>query len=88
MSGVDPKFLSDWQADTSAFAFPPWDNPSEWDTSQESSPDADFPDPASLTGSLNGDRPDINLLDRASDFLSTNFRFAFVLPFSPAVIPS
>lgn len=73
MSGVDPKFLSDWQADSSAFAFPPWDNPSEWDTSQESSPDADFPDPASLTGSLNGDRPDINLLDRASDFLSTNF---------------
>lgn len=78
-AGIDPKVLVNWQTDA-AFSVAPWgqhhsgfDQSPEWDTSQDSSPSADPLDPVSLQ---NSDHHDIPLLDRSSDFLSADFRFA------------
>ena len=67
-AGIDPKILENWQSD-SAFSIASWDpaayeQPPEWDTSQDSSQaDAtDLVDLASFQGSLAKGQSNVSLL--------------------------
>lgn len=67
-AGIDPKILENWQSD-SAFSIASWDptayeQPPEWDTSQDSSQaDAtDLVDKASFQGSLAKGQSNVSLL--------------------------
>lgn len=67
-AGIDPKILENWQSD-SAFSIASWDpaayeQPPEWDTSQDSSQaDAtDLVDLASFQGSLVKGQSNVSLL--------------------------
>lgn len=68
-AGIDPKILENWQSD-SAFSIASWDptayeQPPEWDTSQDSSQAdaADLVDLASLQGSLAKGQSNVSLRD-------------------------
>lgn len=65
-AGIDPKILENWQTD-GAFSVASWehfgyDQPPEWDTSQESSQCADIADLGAFHDPLMG-----SLLDRPGD---------------------
>ena len=67
-AGIDPKILENWQSD-SAFSIASWDptayeQPPEWDTSQDSSQAdaADLVDLASFQGSLAKGQSNVSLL--------------------------
>ncbi|KAJ5911601.1 uncharacterized protein N7473_000904 [Penicillium subrubescens] len=82
-AGIDPKILDNWQTD-GAFSVASWehlgyDQPPEWDTSQESSQCADvadlgaFHDP--LTGALLDRSRDIQHLDNRNHDVTDNFNY-------------
>ncbi|KAE8151877.1 hypothetical protein BDV25DRAFT_152103 [Aspergillus avenaceus] len=75
-AGIDPKILDNWQTD-SAFSIPPWEHPPyeqplEWDTSQDSTQDdADIVD-LTLHGSLSKNHSNASYLDQSSGFHSSD----------------
>ncbi|KAF9887824.1 hypothetical protein FE257_009630 [Aspergillus nanangensis] len=75
-AGIDPKILDNWQTDTPFPLSSPWDHtgyeqPSEWDTSQDSSQgDGDIVD--LLQGPLSKDQSNASFLDAQNDYSSTD----------------
>lgn len=72
-AGIDPKILENWQSD-STFSIASWDQsaydqPSEWDTSQDSSQGdgADLVDLGVLQGSLAKGQSNASLLGQPGD---------------------
>ncbi|KAJ5894090.1 hypothetical protein N7495_005781 [Penicillium taxi] len=102
-AGIDPKILDNWQTD-GAFSVSSWehinyDQPPEWDTSQESSQCADIADLGAFHDPLT--RPHLDhsadrhsLLDRKHDVTSENFHYDGVAEgtgsgtISPRTVPS
>ncbi len=81
-AGIDPKILDNWQTD-GAFSVASWehlgyDQPPEWDTSQESSQCADVADLGAFHDPLTG-----ALLDRSRDIQHLDNRCAFIPESSP-----
>ncbi|KAF7592775.1 hypothetical protein BBP40_012533 [Aspergillus hancockii] len=74
-AGIDPKILDNWQTDA-AFSIPSWEHPPyeqplEWDTSQDSTEgDADIVDLNALHGSLSKGHPGASYLDQSRGFHS------------------
>lgn len=83
-AGIDPKILDNWQTD-GAFSVASWehlgyDQPPEWDTSQESSQCADVADLGAFHDPLTG-----ALLDRPREIQALDKRC--VLFFAPLPLP-
>jgi hypothetical protein len=76
-AGIDPKILDNWQTD-GAFSIASWEHlgyeqPPEWDTSQDSSQCADVADLGAFHDPLTG-----SLLDRSGDRQRPDNRFVFL----------
>nr|XP_001398864.2 Zn(II)2Cys6 transcription factor [Aspergillus niger CBS 513.88] len=72
-AGIDPKILDNWQSDTFPISsweqHPAYDQPLEWDASQDSSPgDADIVDLNNLRGPLSRDQSTVPVVGHAGDF--------------------
>ena len=78
-TGIDPKILDNWQTD-SAFSVASWENlgyeqPPEWDASQDSSQCADVADLGAFHDHLTGP-----LLDCPGEFERFDNRFVLLVP--------
>lgn len=78
-AGIDPKILDNWQSDTFPISsweqHPAYDQPLEWDASQDSSPgDADIVDLNTLRGPLSRDQSTVPVVGHAGDFRGSESR--------------
>lgn len=78
-AGIDPKILDNWQSDTFPISsweqHPAYDQPLEWDASQDSSPgDADIVDLNNLRGPLSRDQSTVPVVGHAGDFRGSESR--------------
>lgn len=73
-AGIDPKILDNWQSDTFPI-YSAYDQPLEWDASQDSSPgDADVVDLSNLRGPLSRDQSTVPVVGHAGDYRGSESR--------------
>ncbi|PYH43283.1 uncharacterized protein BP01DRAFT_393623 [Aspergillus saccharolyticus JOP 1030-1] len=76
-AGIDPKILDNWQTDnfpSSAYEHPGYEQPLEWDTSQDSSQgDADIVEINGLHGSLARDQPSVSMVAQPDDYQGSDY---------------
>lgn len=87
-AGIDPKILDNWQTDAtfsiSPWEHPPYEQPLEWDNSQDSTQDdADIVELNALHGSLAKNHSNAAYLDQSCGFRSGESRCGPPHPFHP-----
>lgn len=90
-AGIDPKILETWQTDNfpiSAYEHPGYEQPQEWDTSQDSSQgDADIVEINGPHGSLSRDQSTVSIIGQPDDYQGSDYRCGY-LSCSPLLNPS
>lgn len=73
-AGIDPKILDNWQSDTFPI-YSAYDQPLEWDASQDSTPgDADVVDLSNLRGPLSRGQSTVPVVGHAGDYRGSESR--------------